>query len=104
MTTLAGETIFLQAVVKGSAPLSVTWMKGKDIIKEDNKVKITFENGLATLEISGVQVNSSGKYTCLAENDAGSQTCFGQLAVKGQLRNILTSHNPYRGKLFVFTG
>uniref|UniRef100_A0A8D2JA40 Ig-like domain-containing protein n=1 Tax=Varanus komodoensis TaxID=61221 RepID=A0A8D2JA40_VARKO len=84
VTALAGDTVFLQAVVRGSTPISVTWMKGKDIINEDNKVKITFENGLATLQISDVQISSGGKYTCLAENDAGSQTCFGQLAVKGQ--------------------
>lgn len=92
VSTLAGDAVTLQAVVRGSAPISVTWMKGADIIKEDNKVKVTFEDGIATLHISDVQISSGGKYTCLAENDAGSQTCFGQLAVKGQCRNILTSH------------
>lgn len=88
VTALAGDAIILQTAVKGSDPISVTWMKGKDVIKEDNKVKVTFENGIATLQISDVQISSGGKYTCLAENDAGSQTCFGQLAVKGQPRNI----------------
>lgn len=88
VTALAGDAVILQTAVKGSDPISVTWMRGKDVIKEDNKVKMTFENGIATLHISDVQINSGGKYTCLAENDAGSQTCFGQLAVKGQPRNI----------------
>uniref|UniRef100_A0A8C4YKC7 Ig-like domain-containing protein n=1 Tax=Gopherus evgoodei TaxID=1825980 RepID=A0A8C4YKC7_9SAUR len=82
VTALVGDTVTLQSVVKGSSPISITWMKGKDIIKEDNKVKVTFENGLATLQITGVQISSGGKYTCVAENDAGSQTCFGELAVK----------------------
>lgn len=88
VTTLSGDAVTFQAVVRGSAPISVTWMKGTDIIKEDNKVKVTFEDGIATLHISDVQISSGGKYTCLAENDAGSQTCFGQLAIKGQCRNI----------------
>ncbi|XP_029766379.1 titin-like, partial [Terrapene carolina triunguis] len=82
VTALVEDTVTLQSVVKGSAPISITWMKGKDIIKEDNKVKVTFESGLATLQITGVQISSGGKYTCVAENDAGSQTCFGELAVK----------------------
>ncbi|NXE21879.1 TITIN protein, partial [Ardeotis kori] len=82
VTALAGDSITLQAVVKGSQPISVMWMKGKDIIQDDNKIRVTFEHGLATLQITGVQLSSGGKYTCVAENDAGSQSCFGELAVK----------------------
>ncbi|KAH0621550.1 hypothetical protein JD844_022945 [Phrynosoma platyrhinos] len=66
VTTLAGDMVTLQAVVKGSAPISVTWMKGKDIIKEDNKVKVTFESGIATLQISDVQI-SSGEPATIVE-------------------------------------
>ncbi|NXQ36801.1 TITIN protein, partial [Alaudala cheleensis] len=82
VTALAGDSVTLQAVVKGSEPISVTWMKGKDIIKDDNNVRVMFDHGLATLQITGVQLSSGGKYTCVAENDAGSQSCFGELAVK----------------------
>ncbi|NXB05638.1 TITIN protein, partial [Cnemophilus loriae] len=82
VTALAGDSVTLQAVVKGSEPISVMWMKGKDIIKDDNNVRVTFDHGLATLQITGVQLSSGGKYTCVAENDAGSQSCFGELAVK----------------------
>ncbi|NWW99578.1 TITIN protein, partial [Caloenas nicobarica] len=82
VTALAGDSVTLQAVVKGSEPISVMWMKGKDVIQDDNKVRVTFEHGLATLQITGVQLSSGGKYTCVAENDAGSQSCFGELAVK----------------------
>lgn len=91
VTALAGDNVTLQAVVKGSEPISVMWMKGKDIIQDDNKVRVTFEHGLATLQIAGVQLSSGGKYTCVAENDAGSQSCFGELAVKGQWRGVITS-------------
>ncbi|XP_052531531.1 triple functional domain protein-like [Tympanuchus pallidicinctus] len=91
VTALAGDNVTLQAVVKGSEPISVMWMKGKEIIQDDNKVRVTFEHGLATLQITGVQLSSGGKYTCVAENDAGSQSCFGELAVKGQWRSAISS-------------
>ncbi|NXO00169.1 TITIN protein, partial [Rhinopomastus cyanomelas] len=82
VTALSGDSVTLQVVVKGSEPISVTWMKGKDIVQDDNKVRVMFEHGLATLQITSVQPSSAGKYTCVAENDAGSQSCFGELAVK----------------------
>lgn len=83
LTALLGNTVTFQAAVKGSEPISVTWTKGKDILKVSDKIKITFEDSIATLIIADVQANHAGKYTCLAENEAGSQTCFGELAVKG---------------------
>lgn len=99
VTALAGDSITLQAVVKGSEPISVVWMKGKDIIHDDNKVRVTFEHGLATLQITGVQLSSAGKYTCVAENDAGSQSCFGELVVKGQWsRAVISTLSPLERK------
>lgn len=85
VSAIVGNNVSLQAILKGSEVITVTWMKGRDVVREDNKVKITFDNNIATLHISSVQVNSAGKYTCVAENDAGSQSCFGELLVKGQL-------------------
>uniref|UniRef100_A0A8C3R4E0 Ig-like domain-containing protein n=1 Tax=Cyanoderma ruficeps TaxID=181631 RepID=A0A8C3R4E0_9PASS len=103
VTALAGDSVTLQAVVKGSEPISVTWMKGKDIIKDDNNVRVTFDHGLATLQITGVQLSSGGKYTCVAENDAGSQSCFGELAVKGQWRSaVVPAVSHLRGEEISF--
>lgn len=96
VTAIVGNNISLQAVVKGSEVITVTWMKGRDVVREDDKVKITFDNSIATLHISNVHINSVGKYTCVAENDAGSQTCFGELVVKGQLiTTYLYYDKPY---------
>lgn len=103
VTALAGDSVTLQAVVRGSEPISVTWMKGKDIIKDDNNVRVTFDHGLATLQITGVQLSSGGKYTCVAENDAGSQSCFGELAVKGQWRSaVIPAVSHLRGEEISF--
>lgn len=80
--------------MRGSEPISVTWMKGQEIIKEDGKIKMSFSSGVAVLIIPDVQISLGGKYTCLAENEAGSQTSVGELIVKGSCRNILTL-NPH---------
>lgn len=76
--------------MKGSEPISVTWMKGQKIIKEDGKIKMSFANGVAVLIIPDVQIGFADKYTCLAENEAGSQTSVGELIVKGSCKNVLT--------------
>uniref|UniRef100_A0A670HZX9 Ig-like domain-containing protein n=1 Tax=Podarcis muralis TaxID=64176 RepID=A0A670HZX9_PODMU len=89
VTALAGDEVFLQAAVRGSAPISVTWMKGKDIIKEDNKVKVTFENGSASLDIKHLDTNDAGVYSCRATNSAGGKESHGTLTIKG-----LTSSFP----------
>lgn len=62
-------------------------MKGQEIIKEDGKIKMSFASGVAVLIIPDVQISLGGTYTCLAENEAGSQTSVGELIVKGSCRN-----------------
>lgn len=49
---------------------------------------MSFSNGVAVLIIPDVQISFGDKYTCLAENEAGSQTSIGELTVKGACRNI----------------
>jgi titin len=51
---------------------------------------MSFSNGVAILIIPEVQISLGGRYTCLAENEAGSQTSVGELIVKGSCRSILT--------------
>lgn len=51
---------------------------------------MSFANGVAVLIIPDVQIGFADKYTCLAENEAGSQTSVGELIVKGSCKNVLT--------------
>lgn len=74
------------------------WMKGQEVIKEDGKIKMSFSSGVAVLTIPDVQIGLGGKYTCLAENEAGSQTSVGELIVKGSCRDILTFKCPFQVK------
>ena len=63
--------------------MTVTWMKDDHEVKDSEHVQISFENRTAVLYISSVQLKHSGKYTCMAQNEAGSQKCIATLVVKG---------------------
>lgn len=88
-TAILGTSAMFQCSTKGSLPITLTWMKDKDVITESNNVKMSFENNIGTLHIGTVEMNCSGKYSCHAENEAGSQKCLATLIVKGQFDNVL---------------
>eukprot|EP00062_Callorhinchus_milii_P005911 gi/632946090/ref/XP_007888385.1/ PREDICTED: titin-like [Callorhinchus milii] len=81
VTTFAGNSAVFQCLVKGSQPLSISWMKDQDDVKEDNNVIISFENNVATLQIISVEAKHGARYTCQAKNDAGIEKCFATLKV-----------------------
>lgn len=87
-SSLRGGTAAFQATLKGSLPITVTWLKDNDEITEDNNIRMTFENNVASLYLSGIEVKHDGKYVCQAKNDAGIQRCSALLSVKGQFRNF----------------
>ncbi len=82
---LLGGEVSLQCVLKGSLPMNVSWMKDDHEIKESEDFQISFENQTAVVYIFSVQLKHGGKYTCHAQNEAGSQKCTAVLAVKGVL-------------------
>lgn len=81
----------MQCVVKGSLPITVSWIKDDREVKEDENVKISFEDQIGKLHITNMQLKYDGKYTCLAKNEAGSQKCSASLIVKGLLQ-VLFNH------------
>lgn len=85
-SSLRGGTAAFQATLKGSLPITVTWLKDNDEITEDNNIRMTFENNVASLYLSGIEVKHDGKYVCQAKNDAGIQRCSALLSVKGWFR------------------
>ena len=70
--------------MKGSAPISVKWMKDSELLREDDpNVKMTFDSNVVCISFSSVEMKHGGKYACLAENEAGQQKCEAVLAVQG---------------------
>ncbi|XP_059576117.1 titin-like, partial [Alligator mississippiensis] len=77
-----GEPAALEAVVEGSPPISVLWLKDKgDIIRESDTVQMFFADNVATLEIESAEGVHSGKYICQIKNDAGMRECSAFLQV-----------------------
>lgn len=82
---MLGNAVKLQGTVKGSAPITVKWMKNGEILRyDDPNIKEVFENNVASLSITTVAISHGGKYTCQAQNDAGQQSCEATLTVQGQ--------------------
>ncbi|XP_041434210.1 vascular endothelial growth factor receptor 2-like [Xenopus laevis] len=71
----------LECKVSGSLPMQVVWFKNDKELGTD-KHKISFVEGSASLEISCLNLNDAGIYTCRATNSAGSKECKGNLTVK----------------------
>lgn len=84
MTAVLGTTVKLHGSVKGSAPITIRWMKDSEILRDDDpNIKMVFEHNLACLLITAVALNHGGIYSCHAENEAGQQKSEATLTVQG---------------------
>lgn len=74
----------MTATVKGSEPLTVSWVQDKDhILRDGDNRKITFENNVATLVVPKADLTTPGKYTCQLRNDSGVVESVSQVTVLG---------------------
>lgn len=84
MTVMLGEEVTLKATVRGSEPITVSWVQDKDhILRDSDNRKITFENNQVALTVFKADATVAGRYTCQIRNDAGSVDCFANLTVLG---------------------
>uniref|UniRef100_A0A8C6L9W6 Ig-like domain-containing protein n=1 Tax=Nothobranchius furzeri TaxID=105023 RepID=A0A8C6L9W6_NOTFU len=75
LSSLVGSDISLQCLLKGSEPITVTWLKDNHELRETEHVQISYKNRTAGLFISSLQSQHGGKYSCQVVNQAGSQIC-----------------------------
>lgn len=90
LSFLVGSEVSLQCILKGSEPMTIFWMRDNHELKEAEHIQITYENNTALLHIIDLQSKHGGKYSCQAQNQAGSQTCSAVLTVKGWLKYLKT--------------
>lgn len=84
MTVILGQEVTLQATVKGSEPITVSWVQDKDhILRDGDNRRITFENNTVALKVFKADAATTGRYTCRLTNDAGTSECFANLNVLG---------------------
>uniref|UniRef100_A0A8P4G3Z3 Ig-like domain-containing protein n=1 Tax=Dicentrarchus labrax TaxID=13489 RepID=A0A8P4G3Z3_DICLA len=83
-TVRFGQQLTLTATVKGSEPLTVSWVQDKDhILRDGDNRKITFENNVVTLVVPKADSTTAGKYTCQLRNDSGLVKSVSQVTVLG---------------------
>ncbi len=92
ITWKQGIVARLQCTVKGSPELHIHWFWNERELIDGEKYKISFKNGVATLEIMNLLVTDSGSYTCEVSNNAGSESCNTLIAVKGLSNLAFTLH------------
>uniref|UniRef100_A0A3B5BMM1 Ig-like domain-containing protein n=1 Tax=Stegastes partitus TaxID=144197 RepID=A0A3B5BMM1_9TELE len=98
VTAVLGNTVKLQGTLKGSAPITVKWMKDSDILRDDDpNIKMLFEHGVASLSITTVAIGHGGKYSCQAVNEAGQQKCEATLTVQAPKLFILITNGVTAG-------
>ncbi|KAM9709480.1 titin-like isoform 1-T1 [Menidia menidia] len=86
-TAVLGNAVRLQASLRGSAPIAVTWTKDSEVLRDaDPNLSVRFENNVASLSISAVAAGHAGTYGCRAENAAGTQACEATLVVQEPAR------------------
>uniref|UniRef100_A0A673ANX2 Titin n=1 Tax=Sphaeramia orbicularis TaxID=375764 RepID=A0A673ANX2_9TELE len=81
----AGDNLVFECQVSGSPEISVRWFRDGVEVQQSVKHMMSFCSSVATLQISNVTENDSGKYFCEACNDAGTESCTAELVVKAYL-------------------
>lgn len=79
-----GGDVTLECRAAGSQPMVLSWYKDHEQILSDVKYKLDFNEGVASVIITGLDQSDAGVYTCRASNDAGEKETSGLLSVKGQ--------------------
>lgn len=80
------STAILEAKVIGDPVPEIVWLKNDEEIKEDERIKIMFEDDIATIVIKNVETDDEGEYKLVAKNDMGSDTETINLLIKAAPR------------------
>lgn len=83
LTVVAGEPAELQASIEGAQPISVQWLKEKEVVRESENIRITFVENVATLQFAKAEPADAGKYICQIKNDGGVRENLATLTVLG---------------------
>ena len=81
-------------VPTGDLPIRITWYWNGKIINNNNGVSIDNKDFLSHLLFSEVKAEHRGRYTCKAENKAGSTSYSEELVVQG--KNLDSQIGTYR--------
>lgn len=81
-TTKTGQLVRFDARINGTKPMDVYWLKNGKKIVPDIRYKTLEEDEVYTLLIIEVVQEDSGKYECVAINNAGEARCEAECVVQ----------------------
>ncbi|XP_060095553.1 contactin-4 isoform X1 [Heteronotia binoei] len=85
-----GGEVTIECKPKASPRPTFTWKKGKEILRENERITL-LEDG--TLKIANVTKADAGSYTCTATNHFGAASSTGNLVVKDPTRFIVAPNS-----------
>lgn len=93
------STAILEAKVIGDPLPGITWFKNDEEIKENERIKMMFEDEIAAIVIKNVEVEDEGEYKIVAKNDEGSDIKTINLSIKAapRFRKNLTDYEGVTG-------
>ncbi|KAJ1524904.1 hypothetical protein ONE63_009763 [Megalurothrips usitatus] len=74
------RTRFL-AEIRSPTDLQVTWLRNDQPVKENDRFHFVHEGNFWCVDVGPVMTEDHGRWTCVAENDAGRSVCSCQLSV-----------------------
>ena len=81
VTVKEGQPAVFEGEVTGVPMPEVTWLKDGEVIEDAPEYKVTYKEGVCTLELNEAFPEDTGKVVCKAENRAGVVTCTAKLIV-----------------------
>ncbi|XP_034255050.1 titin homolog isoform X2 [Thrips palmi] len=67
--------------IRSPSDLKVTWLRNDRPVKETDRFQFLNEGNFWCVDVGPVMVEDHGRWTCVAENDAGRSACACQLSV-----------------------
>lgn len=89
-----GATARLQGSVTGSPMLHTSWFFNNSELCTGGRYELSLKDGVASLEVQGVDLSDSGNYTCEVLNESGCESCSTKVTVKGVWRGLQTPKVP----------
>lgn len=82
VTVIKGHLALLLCIADGTPTPTISWIKDGVALAADHHISVLNMN--TTLQFSSAQINDTGRYTCMADNDAGRASRHFNLKVLGE--------------------
>lgn len=90
---LVGTDFVLECTTDGHPVPKIRWFKNQIPVTESSRLHIKSSSSTCRLELSNIDFNDTGKYTCEAANAVGRASTFARLQVVGDKKLFDAHHN-----------